>query len=268
LPGSLHTFNSIIFFLIGLCFGSFLNVIVYRLPQGLSLVKPPSQCPSCHFRLGFIDLIPVIGYLLLRGRCRKCRVKISLRYPLVELATGLLFLLLFYRFGLSADYFFYLTLLFTLLAISLIDLDYRIVPNGLVAFGLIAGLIFYLIKLSDLYINLPSCLLVDRNLADAFWGFLLGGGIILAIFLISRGGMGAGDVKLMAMIGLYAGLQGTIVTLFLGFIFGALVGIIYMILGKLTRKDALPFAPFLSLGALVTVLWGTQIWNWYTNLLR
>lgn len=268
MPGSLQTFSSMVLFLAGLAFGSFLNVIVYRLPRGLSLVRPPSQCPSCQIRLSFLDLIPLVGYLLLGGRCRKCRVKISLRYPLVELATGLLFLLLFYYFGLSADYFFYLILLFTLLAISLIDLEHRIVPNGLVAFGLTAGLIFHLFKFSDRFIKLPAGLLVERSFIDALWGFLLGGGIILAIFLVSRGGMGAGDIKLMAMIGFYIGLQGTVITLFLGFIFGALVGIFYMILGKLTRKDALPFAPFLSLGALAAVLWGDQIWSWYINLLR
>ncbi len=266
MPDSTKLMAIIFIVLTGLCFGSFLNVIVYRLPRNLSLAQPPSRCPSCNYRLGFTDLIPIIGYLILKGRCRRCGVKISPRYPLVELATGLLFLLPYFKFGLSADYFFYLTLLFVLLAISLIDLEHRIVPNRLVACGLIAALLFYLPKLSTPFLHVPPLLIVQSKPLDALFGMLLGSGIILAIFLVSRGGMGAGDIKLMAMIGFYVGLRGTAVVLFLGFIFGALAGVSFMALGKLTRKDALPFAPFLALATMVEVLWGMQLWNWYTNL--
>lgn len=268
MPNSLLLITSIFIFIIGLCFGSFLNVIVYRLPRKLSLVQPPSSCPSCHYRLGLADLIPVVGYLILKGRCRRCAVKISPRYPLVELATAILFLLVFRYFGLSIDFFFHLTLLFLLLAISLIDLEYRIVPNRLVAAGLIAGLIFYLPGLTAYWTGLPQLLIVKNDPLDALFGMLLGSIVILLIFLISRGGMGAGDIKLMAMIGLYVGLRGTAVVLLLGFFFGAFVGVALMAAGHLTRKDALPFAPFLSLATLVEVLWGAQLWNWYINLFR
>ncbi len=268
MPDSFFIFIAVIFFLGGLCFGSFLNVIVYRLPNNLSIVRPPSRCPSCNRRLSFLDLLPLLGYLLIRGRCRSCGVKISPGYPLVELATGLLFLILFLHYRISVDLFFYLTLLFLLLAVAFIDLKHRIVPNRLVAAGLITGIIFYLPKLASYWLNLPQWFLVRQEPLDALFGFLLGGGIMLAIFLVSRGGMGAGDIKLMAMIGLFVGLRGTAVVLFVGFILGALVGIAFIITGRLTRKDALPFAPFLSLGALVEVLWGEQIWYWYINLLQ
>jgi leader peptidase (prepilin peptidase) / N-methyltransferase len=268
LPDSMLYLSATFFFLCGLCFGSFLNVIVYRLPKHLSLVSPPSRCPSCKRRLGVIDLVPLAGYLIIGGRCRSCGIKISPRYPLVELATGLLFLFLFLRFSLSIDFFFFLGLLFLLLAIALIDLEHRIVPNRLVATGLLIAFIFYLPKLAAIWFNLPAWLLVSREPLDALWGLLLGGGLMLIIFLVSRGGMGAGDIKLMIMIGFYVGLRGTVVVLFSGFIFGALVGLTFMILGRLTRKDALPFAPYLALATLIEVFWGEQIWQWYINLLQ
>lgn len=255
-------------FLVGLCFGSFLNVLIYRLPAMKSVVFPSSSCPSCETKLGLVELIPVFGYLILRGRCRHCKNEISLRYPLVELAVGVLFAFSFYYFGYTVNAFFYLVLLYLLLAIALIDLKHRIVPNKLVFAGLIAGLIFYLPALGNLLIDLPSWLIVERDLLDAAGGFLVGGAIMLVIILVSRGGMGAGDMKLMAMIGLFVGLRGTAVVMLLGFFLGAVVGVSLMVLGILTRKDAIPFAPYLSLAAIIQVLWGESIWNWYINLLN
>lgn len=255
-------------FLIGLCFGSFLNVIVYRLPEKKSIVSPPSECPSCETRLGIVELIPVLGYLILLGRCRHCKTKISIRYPLVELVVGFIFAFSFYYFGFTVNAFFYLVLIYLLLAIALIDLKHRIVPNTLVATGLIAGIIFYIPSLINLMVELPVWLVVERDLLDAGAGFLLGGLIMLIILLVSRGGMGAGDMKLMAMIGLFVGLRGAAVVMLLGFFMGALVGVTFMALGILTRKDALPFAPYLSLAAIIQVLWGESIWYWYINLLN
>ncbi len=258
----------VIALLVGLCFGSFLNVIVYRLPEKKSIVSPPSECPSCETRLGIVELIPLIGYLILLGRCRHCKTKISIRYPLVELTVGIIFAFSFYYFGLTINAFFYLILIYLLLAIALIDLKHRIVPNTLVAAGLISAVIFYIPALINLLVELPGWLLVERDLLDAGAGFLVGGLIMLIIILVSRGGMGAGDMKLMAMIGLFVGLRGTAVVMLLGFFMGALVGVAFMALGKLTRKDALPFAPYLSLAAIIQVLWGESIWDWYINLLN
>lgn len=258
----------VIVFLVGLCFGSFLNVIVYRLPEKKSIVSPPSKCPSCETRLGFIELIPLLGYLILRGRCRHCKTVISIRYPLVELAVGIIFALTFYYFGFTINAFFYLVFIYLLLAIALIDLKHRIVPNTLVAAGLIAALAFYLPAAINLMVDLPGWLVVERDLLDAGAGFLLGGTIMLIILLVSKGGMGAGDMKLMAMIGLFVGLRGAALVMLLGFFMGALVGVTFMAFGKLTRKDALPFAPYLSLAAVIQILWGDTIWHWYINLLN
>jgi len=262
-----NPFIFILVFVVGLCFGSFLNVIVYRLPRQISVTTPPSRCPYCSYHLRALDLLPLIGYLLIKGRCRSCGIKINLRYPLVELSTGLLFLIVFSDHSWTLEFVSYTTLLYLLLGISLIDLEYRIVPNRIIAAGLIAGFLVYFPRALDYIINPPEWLLAERPLSDAFFGLLLGGGIMLIIFLVSRGGMGAGDLKLMALIGFFVGLRGTAMVMLFGFLIGALTGIIFMISGKLTRKDALPFAPFLSLATLIEVLWGEQIWEWYTDLL-
>ncbi len=255
-----------ILFLTGLCFGSFLNVLVYRLPQNLSITKPPSNCPACGKTLGVLELIPVIGYLIIKGHCRNCNVKVSLSYPLFEILTGLIFVFTLLVFGLGMDFFIHITLLYLLLAISRIDLEHKIVPNSLVAAGLILGFLYYGPQLLLYLFQVPDYLISTRSWLDALTGMLTGGAVMLIIFIASKGGMGAGDIKLMALIGLYLGLQGTATVLMLGFIFGALTGIVFMIAGKLTRKDALPFAPFLSLAAYIHIFWGEQIWNWYTSL--
>ena len=260
-----HLFITAVIFIVGLCFGSFLNVIVYRLPITRPLTAPPSCCSYCGKKLGPLELTPVLGYLILKGRCRGCGVKIGFNYPLVELLTGILFTLNFFFYGLSIEFFIYVTLLFLLFAIAQIDLRHRIVPNSLVGAGLIIGLLFYLPLMLYPLLPVPEALVSQRAAGDGFLGLLLGAGIMLVIFLVSRGGMGAGDVKLMALIGLYVGLRGTAAVLFLGFLLGALTGLFFIITGRLTRKDALPFAPFLSLAALIQVFWGELIWNWYTG---
>lgn len=260
-------FYLVIIFLVGISIGSFLNVVIHRLSARGSLIHPPSHCPYCEQRLRFPELLPLAGYLIYRKRCRYCQATISFRYFFVELLTGLIFASLFMRFGTDADLVKFALLFSLLLAISLIDLEHRIVPNPLVAFGLLAGIVFYLPHLINLVYHTPSAFMVSLPPAQALWGALLGGGSLLIVFLVSRGGMGAGDIKLMIMIGFYFGLLGTVAVLFFGFMIGALVGIAFMVLRKLTRKDALPFAPFLSLAALIQVFWGTAIWNWYLNLL-
>lgn len=254
-------------FVIGLCFGSFLNVVIYRLPRQFPLLYPPSCCPFCSERLGAVELIPLIGYIIFRGRCLHCGAAISIRYPLVELAIGLLFIVVFNLFGLTASFIFYLFLLNLLFAIALIDLEHRIVPNKLVVAGLITGNLFFLPQLLNLWLPVATELTVNRAFTDALAGLLLGGGIMLIIFLVTRGGMGAGDFKLMALIGFYVGLRGAALVMLLGFFLGALAGVTGMILGKLTRKDALPFAPYLVMATFAEILWGESIWDWYINLL-
>lgn len=261
-------FAYLIVFIFGLCIGSFLNVLVYRLPRGLSLSKPLSSCPACGKRLGALELIPLLGYLALKGRCLKCRVLISPRYPLVELATALLFIAVYSAFGFTLTGFGYLLLLTLLLAVSLIDLDHRLIPNTLVGAGLIAGLLLQLPALFKLWFVLPAWLTPNRPILDALAGLAVGGGLLLIIILVSRGGMGAGDLKLMLLIGFFVGLRGTAVVMMLGFTLGAVTGLLLIGAGRLTRKDALPFGPFLSLAALIQIFWGPQLWDWYINLLR
>ncbi|MBS3948087.1 MAG: prepilin peptidase [Dethiobacter sp.] len=263
-----HFLSCFLFFLFGLCVGSFINVLAYRLPRRISLVKPPSSCRSCRRRLSAPELIPVLGYLALQGRCLKCGAPISLRYPLVELATAMLFMILYTIFGLTISLAAHLLLAVLLLAISLIDLDQRIIPNTLVGIGLGGGLLFQLPGLIVLWTDLPGWTAPFRPFTDALSGLLLGGGLLLIIILVSRGGMGAGDMKLMALIGFYVGLRGTAVVMMLGFTMGALVGLILIAARRLTRKDALPFGPFLSAAALIEIFWGSFIWSWYVNLLR
>jgi len=263
-----HFLSCFLIFLLGLSVGSFINVLAYRLPRRISLVKPPSSCRSCGRGLGAPELIPVLGYLALRGRCLKCGAPISVRYPLVELATAILFVTLYNIFGLTMSLAAHLLLAVVLLAVSLIDLDQKIIPDTLVGIGLGGGLIFQLPGLFGLWTELPAWLTPFRPLADALSGLVLGGGLLLIIILVSRGGMGAGDMKLMALIGFYTGLRGTAVVMMLGFTMGALVGLILIAARRLTRKDALPFGPFLSAAALIEIFWGSFIWSWYINLLR
>lgn len=246
-------------FLFGLCIGSFLNVVVYRLPRGESLVRPPSHCPACGTRLGALDLVPLLGYMFLRGRCRYCGARISPRYPLVEMATGLLFTAVFSKFGLSLEAAGKLFLLVLLLAISLIDLEHLRVPNGLVLVGLAGGAIWRTLQATG-----------RGNGAawvEALAGLAVAGGVMLVIYLASRGGMGAGDVKLAALIGFFSGPAGAAVVLFLGFAAGALAGLFQVWRRRSGWKEALPFAPFLSLAALVEVFYGAALWQGYLKLM-
>lgn len=244
-----------------------MNVIVYRLPHKISINRPPSHCPRCQKVLGFPDLIPVIGYLLLKGRCRNCGSKIGFRYPLVEISCGFLFAAAFYRHGLSLDFLIYSTLLYLLFTTAQIDLQHGIIPNIIIAAGLAAGLLYTSPQLLSYLLPVPEALISGRSLIDALFGMLLGGGIMLVIFMLSGGGMGAGDVKLMALIGFYVGTGGTAVVLLFGFMLGALTGIALILTGKTTSKGALPFAPFLFLATLIQVFWSSQIGEWYLNLL-
>lgn len=261
-------FTYLLVFLCGLSIGSFLNVLVYRLPRSLSLVKPPSSCPACGKRLGALELIPLLGYLALRGRCLQCSVSISPRYPLVELATALLFVAVYKAFGFTLAGLGYLLLLTLLLAVSLIDLDHRLIPNTLVGAGLISGLLLQLPALFKLWFDLPARLTPDRPIFDALAGLALGGGVLLIIILVSRGGMGAGDMKLMLLIGFFVGLRGTAVVMMVGFTLGAVTGLLLIAARRLTRKDALPFGPFLAIATLIQIFWGPLLWNWYINLLH
>jgi leader peptidase (prepilin peptidase) / N-methyltransferase len=244
----------LIVFMFGLIIGSFCNVVIYRLPQGKSIITPGSHCRSCTAPIYPWDNIPVLSYLLLGGRCRACKEHISLRYPSVELVSGVLYVVLWFKFGFSIPFAVYAALTSTLLAVALIDYDHKIIPNTITLPGIVIGLGLSLWAL-------PITPLVS------LLGILIGGAFFYLIALVSKGGMGGGDIKLIAMIGAFLGWQGALFTIFSGALLGSLVGVMLMVLGRKGRKDKVPFGPFLSCGAILFILYGDNLIRWYFDLL-
>ena len=247
-------------FLFGLCIGSFLNCVIYRLEEGKSL-KGRSFCPHCKHTLDWLDLFPVFSFLFLRGKCRYCRKGISIQYPLVELATGIIFVLIFNYFysvlSLHQCLFILYTLIIScfLIVIFVYDLKHYIIPDKVLFPAIVIALIYNLIP--------------PYNLQHIFYTLLavvIASGFFLTIFLISGGKwMGFGDVKLAILMGLFLGLLNVLVALFLAFFFGAIIGIILMIFQKKELRSEVPFAPFLITGTLMATFWGPQIIRWYLN---
>lgn len=237
-------------FLLGLCTGSFLNVVIYRLPRGESITLDRSHCPSCGKQLSWYDLIPVFSYLILLGKCRACHSRISLRYPLVELLTGIIFAVLFLYFGINAVLLKYLFLSALLVAVTFIDIEHYIIPNPLVITGLVGGVI----------LNVAAR---DVGAVSALIGILVTSGFLLLIALVSKGGMGGGDIKLAAVTGLFLGWPHAPLGLFLGACVGGLLAIILLLFGLRGRKDPLPFGPFIAIGTFIAFLYGAEIINWY-----
>jgi leader peptidase (prepilin peptidase)/N-methyltransferase len=245
-------FVDIAIILFGGIIGSFLNVCIYRLPREKSVVRPSSSCPSCEKPIKFYDNIPIISYLFLKGKCRQCGSHISIRYPMVELITAFLFFMLFKKYGLSFELIVGMLLISLLIAISFIDLDFRIIPDVLSIGGLIAGLILAFFRKPFFFYM------------DALYGILLGGGILFVIaygyeLLRKREGMGGGDIKLLGMIGAFCGIKGVIFSLMSGSLIGTFIGIPMMFIKGADTKYAIPFGPFLSLGALIFIFFGDRI---------
>ena len=235
-------------FVFGAAIGSFLNVCIFRIPAKESIIKPPSQCPYCHHPIRFYDNIPIISFLILRARCRDCAAKISWRYPLVELITALLALLLFLKFGLTLNFLVFFIFTAILIVISFIDLDHQIIPDVLSLPGIP---IFFL----------AAIFIVKIPWHEAVIGLLIGGGMLFLIafiyqFITKREGMGGGDIKLLAMIGGFLGWKSLIFILLFSSFAGALVGLALMIIKKTDMKYAVPFGPFLSAAAVAFIFWG------------
>jgi leader peptidase (prepilin peptidase)/N-methyltransferase len=235
-------------FIVGAAIGSFLNVCIFRIPAESSIIKPSSQCPSCHHPIRFYDNIPIISFILLRARCRDCGEKISWRYPLIELITALLTLLLFMKFGLTLNFLVFFIFTAVLIVISFIDLDHQIIPDILSLPGIP---IFFL----------AAVFIVKVPWHEALIGLLVGGGVLFLIaliyeFITKREGMGGGDIKLLAMIGGFLGWKSLIFVLLFSSLAGAIVGITAMVIKKQDMKYAVPFGPFLSLAAIAYIFWG------------
>lgn len=244
----------ILVFILGLLIGSFLNVCIYRIPAGQTVVTTPSHCYACGNNLKPLDLIPVLSYLFLRGRCRYCGASISWQYPLVELLTALLFLAVVYDKGLTWSAVAMLLFMSMLVVASFIDLAHQIIPDGVLLVGGILGI--PLVYLQSL-----------EQLKWGMLGFFAAGLLLLLIAILSKGGMGGGDIKLAAVMGLYLGLKLVAVALMLAFILGGTIGIILLLTGLKSRKDPVPFGPFLAVGAVLASFIGENIIVWYTNFL-
>jgi len=252
-----YPFDYAVVFILGTLFGSFANVCIYRLPQRLSIIFPGSHCPACQEALRPWHNIPLLSYLLLGGQCARCKTAISLRYPLIELSNGLLYIFLYHQYHLSVQTVVFALLTTALLIVSCIDLAHTIIPDAITLPGTVVGLG-------------TSLWLTPVGLRNAILGVLLGSGLfllmaILSVVMLKREGMGGGDIKLIAMLGAFLGWHAVLVTIFLAAVLGASVGLALILLRRKGRREPLPFGPFLALGALVAVVWGDSILTWYVS---
>ena len=248
----------IIIFVIGAVIGSFLNVCIYRVPRNLSIISPASRCPSCNMPIKFYDNIPFLSYILLGGKCRVCKAGISFRYPLVELLNAVLFVFVVWRFGFAWHTVIYGILCSALVVITFIDLDFQIIPDAITLPGILIGIVAGSLIMPDPFIR--NSLL---GFKASVIGLLAGGGLFYAIAVLSRGGMGGGDIKMMAMVGALMGWKSVLLTIFLGSLTGAVFGIFLMISKGKGRKTKIPFGPFLALGTVITLFYGQEIFSWY-----
>ena len=259
----------------GLAVGSFLNVCIYRLPLRRSVVFQRSHCRHCSVPLKPWDNIPLLSYLLLRGKCRNCGIPISWVYPLVEALTAVLFYLLFLKYQLGSPFFVNLAFLSMLVVLIFVDLLERILPNVITLGGLVVGFVVSPLQSREFLGSDPFLAWMGGNwssYAQSLLGVLVGGGVLWAVAMIYRKvrkveGMGLGDIKMMAMIGAFLGWQQTWLTIFLGSLTGALVGSVYIYVLKKGRRYELPFGSFLGIGAIVATLWGWDLVGWYLSLL-
>lgn len=240
-------------FIFGILIGSFLNVCIYRVPENEDIVFTPSHCSTCDEKIKWYDLVPIISYVLLKGRCRNCNEKVSIQYPVIELLNGVAYMGLFWYFGLEVEFFIGAVLFSTLLVMSIIDFRHMIIPNGLNYFLLVVAL-FHLVY--------------DReHIVDYIIGGVIVSGILYSITLVTKGKMGLGDVKLMAVSGLLLGWKNIVLSLFIGSVVGSVIGIFLILIGKIKRKQPIPFGPFLGLGIMISYVFGDYIIAWYLSII-
>ena len=247
-----------IFFIFGALLGSFANVIIYRLPQGESIVHPRSRCQSCQKMIAWYDNIPIASFLILRGRCRNCKAQFSWRYPLVEFLMGALFCALYFYVGLSFTLVEYLIFTFGLVTVTFIDFDHMILPDVFTLSGIVIGLV-------------GAALNPERQVLDAVIGVLAGGGFLWAVSAIyfalrQQEGMGGGDIKLLAWIGALLGWTSVPFVILSSSLIGTLVGVVVMAKNKSDMQTAIPFGPYLALGALLFIFGGSEIARAYVAL--
>ena len=243
----------------GSVIGSFLNVCIYRIPQNIAIARPRSYCPKCSNPIRALDNIPIISFVMLKGRCRNCDKKIRLQYPAVELLTALLTIAVVLKFDFTILTIFYLSFIYILITISFIDLEHMIIPDGLVLAAAMLGLMALIFNI--LPIGWP----------DSAYGALLYGGVLAGVGYVGKlvykmDALGGGDVKLASVLGMYLGWKMSMISLLLAFLVAALFVVVGLAVGRLSRKQLIPFGPFLALGAIMTLFWGEQLYNWYLHL--
>lgn len=265
----MDSFSFFIVFISGLILGSFFNVVISRLPKGESIILPASKCPNCGAAIKPYDNIPLISYLLLRGRCPACREKISPIYPIVELLTGLLFVASYLKFGPSIEFLLSVFFLSVLIILAFIDLKEMIIPNKIIYPALLVSSFFLALSLF-LFLPLPLPLIGPRASLEAVIGLLSGGAFLYLVAVIGekvfrQEVMGGGDIKLAAFIGIYLG-RYIWLALFLGFFFGSLIGLFLINFKARGRRDLIPFGPSLALGGAVTLFFGPYLYALYAAL--
>ncbi len=246
-------------FIFGACIGSFLNVCIYRLPEGKSIISPPSYCPKCKSKIKWYHNIPILSYIFLKGKCAYCNEKISIRYFVVEVLTGAFFVINFNYFGFSILFFKYTLFVCLLIIVIFTDLKYMIIPDEISIGGIIAGVIF------SFFSN-------DINWWQSILGILIGGGVLYLVILIyylftKKEGMGGGDVKLLAMIGAFLGWKSIFFTIFVGSLIGTLVAVPLMFIKKKGKNSMIPFGPFLSIAGMIYLYFGKLIISTYLNFI-
>lgn len=245
----------IFLFIIGCCIGSFLNVCIYRIPEHISIVTPRSFCPNCKRQIKTKDNIPILSYILLRGRCRYCKEYISVQYPIVEGITGMMLVILFYQFGMSKYFGIYSLLFVALVVVFAVDIKTMIIPDRITIPGVIVGIIF-------------SLVLRHIPVKDSLFGILGGAGFFIVVAVLGRliykkDVMGFGDVKLAGMLGSFLGWRSLIVTIFLSLLLGSIFGILFCLITKRSLKTIIPFGPFLSVSAMLTIFFRERFLGLY-----
>ena len=248
--------ESVLIFILGIVIGSFLNVCIYRVPMGKSIAFPPSHCTNCDNNLKPMDLIPILSYIFIGGRCRYCKEKISARYPIIEALNGILYLVVYLKFGLALIALKYCILVSILIVIGMIDYDTQFVFTSTTIFGGIIGVGFIILQ----------GVIYKDGIMDLILGGLIGFVIIGLIVYLTRG-MGEGDIEIAAICGLLLGVKGILLGLFLAIVLGGIVGIIILLLKLKKAKDKIAFGPCIAVGSLISMLWGVEILKNYWNLL-
>ena len=255
----------IFIFIFGALIGSFLNVCIYRIPQGLSIVRPASRCQSCGVPIKFYDNVPILSYMILLGRCRSCGVKLAVRYPVVELLNAVLYIAVFNRFGAGSPWVLltYFTFVSALIVIFFIDIDHQIIPDGITLPGIPIAIIAGSTILPD-----PFSIMDILGWKSSLIGFIAGGGAFYLIavmgrLILKKDAMGGGDIKMMAMVGGLLGWKGVLLTTFMGSLLGSVVGVLLIMLKGKEWGSRIPFGPYLAAGALVSLFYGQDILMWY-----